>query len=73
MTLRTIPSAADLRRHLEDLYAEREIARTGGLSADPVYLADLEQEIAGSRSAYVGTAVTEIAILRGELSGRPQG
>jgi hypothetical protein len=73
MTLKTATSAADIRRHLEELYVERELARCEGLADDPAYMADLEHDIAGSRSAYVGTAVTEIAILRGELSGRNQG
>jgi hypothetical protein len=34
---------------------------------------DLEDEIAHTRDAYVGAAVTEIAILRAELSGRLEG
>jgi hypothetical protein len=73
MTSITAASAADLRRQLRDLYAERELARAEGLQDNALYMADLEQDIAGFRSAYVGTAVTEIATLRGELSGRPQG
>jgi hypothetical protein len=73
MTSITATSAADLRRQLGELYAERELARAEGLSDNPLYMADLEQDIAGFRNAYVGTAVTEIATLRGELSGRPQG
>jgi hypothetical protein len=32
-------------------------------------MADLDQEIADTHSAYVGAAVTEIATLRGQLSG----
>jgi hypothetical protein len=32
-------------------------------------MADLDQEIAATRSAYVGAAVTEIATLRAQLSG----
>jgi hypothetical protein len=34
---------------------------------------DLEQEISCCRDAYVGAAVTEIAVLRGALNGRPAG
>ena len=34
---------------------------------------DLEVEISGCRDAYVGAAVTEIAVLRGLLSGRLSG
>lgn len=68
-----ITSAADVRERLQQLYAERELADLAGLTANPSYMADLEHEIAGFRSAYLGTAVTEIAVLRGELSGRLQG
>jgi hypothetical protein len=32
-------------------------------------MADLDQEIAPTHSAYMGAAVTEIASLRGQLSG----
>ena len=34
---------------------------------------DLEDEISGCRDAYVGAAVTEIAVLRGELGRRLEG
>lgn len=40
-----------------------------GLVADSAYLADLDDEIAVTQSAYVATAVTEIATLRAELAG----
>jgi hypothetical protein len=40
-----------------------------GLAADGAYMADLDDEIAACRAAYVGAAVTEIAVMRGELSG----
>ena len=40
-----------------------------GLSADGAYMADLDEEITACRAAYVGAAVTEIAVMRGELSG----
>ena len=36
-------------------------------------MADLESDIAASRVAYVALAVTEIASLRGQLSGRQLG
>ena len=68
-----IRTAADVRRHLADLYAERALAAVEGLSSNPGYADDLAREIAVTSSAYVGVAVTEIATLRGELSGRPQG
>jgi hypothetical protein len=40
-----------------------------GLTSDPAYTADLKNEIDAIREAYVGAAVTEIAVLRAELSG----
>ena len=36
---------------------------------DSAYTADLDAEIEATTSAYVGAAVTEIAIFRAELSG----
>ena len=33
-------------------------------------MADLDEEITATRNAYVGAAVTDIATLRGQLSGR---
>ena len=39
------------------------------MAADTAYMADLEDEIAEVSDAYVGAAVTEIAVLRGELFG----
>ena len=40
-----------------------------GADAIPAYLEDLDREIEGYRSAYVGAAVTEIASFRALLSG----
>jgi hypothetical protein len=37
------------------------------------YMADLEDEVAACRAVYVGAAVTDIAVLRGELFGRNVG
>ena len=68
-----LPPASTVRQHLEVLEAERATAHLAGLDADAAYMADLSAEIEGYRIAYVGVAVTEIATLRGELSGRPQG
>lgn len=59
--------------HLSDLNAERALASLVGLAGDPGYMADLEQEIAATHHAFVGAAVTEIATLRAELSGRQVG
>ena len=66
-------SAADLRRHLAALNAERAAAELEGLATNRVYMAELEGEIAAERAAYVGMAVTEIASLRAELSGALHG
>ena len=56
-------------RHLEVLQEERALAHLTGLIHDADYVADLEDDIAASTSAYVGLAVTEIATLRAELGG----
>ena len=50
-------------------HEERLLAVEIGLAADGAYMADLEDEIAACRAAYVGAAVTEIATMRAELSG----
>jgi hypothetical protein len=62
-------SAIEMQIHLQDLTAERALASIEGLSANSAYMADLDQEIAVTRSAYVGAAVTEIATLRAQLAG----
>lgn len=62
-------SAAELRTRLENLYIERFLAEPTGLVACAAYMADLEDEIDECRSAYIGTAVTEIASFRRALSG----
>lgn len=62
-------TAAEMREHLQLLRLERALADT----ADTVYVSDLEDEIATTQTAYVGAAVTEIASLRGQLSGQAHG
>lgn len=62
-----------MRRELERLMAERHAASRAGLSDDGVYMTELDDELTAARDAYVGLAVTEIASLRGELSGRQLG
>ncbi|MGH2942700.1 MAG: hypothetical protein ACRDLN_08010 [Solirubrobacteraceae bacterium] len=57
------------RIRLQELQAERALAWFEGLVADRAYMTDLDHEIATASSAYVGAAVTEIAVLRAELSG----
>lgn len=62
-------TATDVKRQLDLLHEERLLAVEIGLAADGAYMADLEDEIVTVRAAYVGTAVTEIATMRAELSG----
>jgi hypothetical protein len=62
-------TATDVKRHLDLLLEERALAQEIGLIADRAYMADLEDEIAACRAAWVGAAVTEIAVLRAQLSG----
>jgi hypothetical protein len=41
-----------------------------GLTACEAYMRDLENEISQCRAAFVGAAVTELAVARAELAGR---
>jgi hypothetical protein len=66
-------SAHDLHNQLLELHAERALAEETGVARIGSYMADLERDIARSRAAYVGAAVTELATFRGELSGRNWG
>jgi hypothetical protein len=66
-------SAADLHHRLRLLEIERREAQHTGLMNFQQYRRHLEEEMAECRAAYVGAAVTEIAILRAELSGRQLG
>jgi hypothetical protein len=66
-------TASDARRELGRLTAERLDAIEAGLGCRPDLHARMEQALGAARSAYIGLAVTEIASLRGELSGRPRG
>ncbi len=63
-------SAIEMHTHLQQLEAERALALIEGLGNSAAYMADLDHEIAATRNAYVAAAVTEIAVLRAELSGR---
>ena len=65
--------AGTVRQHLQVLEAERATAHLAGLTSNSEYMDDLLSEIEGYRAAYVGIAVTELATLRGELSGRLDG
>ena len=62
-------TATDVKHHLDLLHEERQLAVEIGLASDGAYMADLEDEIAACRAAYIGAAVTEIATMRAELSG----
>ncbi len=62
-----------MRLELRRLTAERLDAIEAGLGDNAVYMRELEDELVAAREAYVGLAVTEIASLRGQLSGRQVG
>lgn len=62
-------SAIEMQTQLQELQAERALASLEGLADLDSYMADLDNEIAVTRHAYVGAAVTEIATLRAQLSG----
>ena len=69
----TVTTAHDARARLRRLAAERRDALDAGLGANATYMRDLSADIAASREAFVGLAVTEIASLRAQLSGRQEG
>jgi hypothetical protein len=62
-------SATDARTWLHRLEAERLDAIDAGLGENAVYMAELQSDLAASRVAYVGLAITEIATLRAQLGG----
>jgi hypothetical protein len=64
-----VMSPYEMQIQLKHLQAERALASLEGLTTDSIYMADLEDEIANARNAYVVAAVTEIASLRSQLSG----
>lgn len=66
-------SAVEVLSYLTRLQLERVEARAVGLDECDTYMAELQDEIEHCRSVFVGAAVTEIAVLRGELSGRLDG
>jgi hypothetical protein len=65
----TFMSATDLHTKLQELESERALAHLTGVADVKLYMRDLEREIARSRSAWRGAAVTEIASFRAQLSG----
>jgi hypothetical protein len=66
-------TAAVLRQRLWSLEGERYEALAAGLGANSLFMDDLDRELKHVREAYVGAAVTEIALLRADLSRRLQG
>jgi hypothetical protein len=66
-------SSYDLHNQLLELRAERALAEETGVARIASYMDDLERDIARSRAAFVGAAVTELATFRGELDGRNWG
>lgn len=65
----TVLTAFEARAYLTRLESERALAGASELGGVDAYVADLDEEIGHWRSFYVGAAVTEIASLRGQLSG----
>ena len=65
--------ATEVRQHLMLLHEERVLAHEAGLDHDRAYMADLDEEIAAYQAAYIGAAVTELALLRADLDGRNYG
>jgi hypothetical protein len=61
-------SAIEMQSHLKELQAELALALAEGLEESDAYMADLSEEISEVRHAYIAVAVTEIAVLRAELS-----
>jgi len=62
-------SATDARTRLHRLEAQRLDAIDAGLGENAVYMTELQHDLAASRAAYVGLAITEIATLRAQLDG----
>jgi hypothetical protein len=73
MNLPATKPAPQIAEQLRLLYVERALAESAGLANNRTYMDDLENEISGCRDAYVGAAVTEIAVLRGVLGGQLSG
>jgi hypothetical protein len=65
--------SSEIRVRLKELAHERVAAENAGLGGNRAYMDDLESEIAIYRLALVGAAVTDIAVVRGELFGRQFG
>ncbi len=66
-------TAAQALGHVGELESERALASLTELGEIDLYMNDLAEEIRVWRHLYVISAVTEIAVLRGELTGRLAG
>jgi hypothetical protein len=64
---------AEVRQRLDLLRLEHALAVKIGMDADPVYMADLEHQLATWKAVWVAAAVTELAVSRAVLQGRPHG
>jgi hypothetical protein len=73
MNTATAPTAADIQAALRQLYVERALAELADVAHDDGRMADLLEDIHAHESALAGMVVTEIAILRAELSGSLRG
>lgn len=66
-------SAAQVRTRLDALLAERNLALRSVLARNHAYMDDLEDEIAACEAAWVGAAVTELALRRSAVQGPLRG
>lgn len=66
-------TAVDIQVELRQLYYERAVAELHGSASDADYMAELLEDIAAYKNAFVGAVVTEIATLRADLNGQLQG
>jgi hypothetical protein len=64
---------AEARERLELLRIEHELALSIGLDSDPNYMADLERQLEIWEAAWVGAAVTQLAVRRAQTRGRQEG
>jgi hypothetical protein len=62
--------ASELRARLSRLHSERRAAEAHGLADCEAYMRDLTQEITECQAAFVGAAVSELAVERAEVMGR---
>jgi hypothetical protein len=62
--------ASELRDRLSRLHSERREAEAHGLGDCGAYMRDLTREISECQAAFVGAAVSEIAVARAEIMGR---